>query len=200
MTENSIYFPQLIRSRDMPKEFKEGNLSFSFSDDWLVEKYDEHPFVRDKVLKLRYTKAIDFIASDPNGIPFFIEVTDYRGNTIQYKQMLKTDAIALETATKVKDSIAGIIGCHRNYPDPVVFTTIANKLLDPDVSIRVILWLECDVFRNEKDWKTHATTLADTMKRYLKWLTKRILVVNQRSDLSSIPELRVQNLARSGRS
>lgn len=164
MTGSSNCFQNVIGRFDMPKSFIEKQLQFTFSDNWSVEKYDEHPFFLDHVKKLQNTKAIDFIGFAPDGKNYFIEVTDYHGYSHELTKMLSTNALALETSEKVRDSIAGIVGCHRNYPHSDGFTTVVKKLIDANVTIRVILLLESDTTRNESVWKAQASTLADAIK------------------------------------
>jgi len=80
---------------------------FSFPNGWLVEKYDDGTFYRnrfEKCLKgVDGVKAIDILAFSPDKTMWLIEAKDYR-----LHRRRKETTPAEEFALKVRDSLAGI--------------------------------------------------------------------------------------------
>jgi hypothetical protein len=182
----------------MPKVFHEGNLRFTFQDAWQVEKYDDHPFYQNRICRLPETKAVDFIGHASDASNYFIEVKDFRGYRIQNKRRLTTDELAKEVAQKVRDSVAGVIGCKREHPTPGSLGTVADRLHQPATTIRVVLWLEDEMAHDPRAWEAQLLTIADRIKSYLKWLTARIFVVSLSTHVDKPPALHVANLPGAG--
>jgi hypothetical protein len=83
----------------------EGKLTFTFPNGWQVSKYDEWPFYRNQFIRCLDSRAVDFLALSPNSeILWLIEVKDYRLN-----QRTKTTELFDEVASKVKDTLAGLV-------------------------------------------------------------------------------------------
>ncbi len=77
-----------------------------FPEDWTVERYDEWPYVRNQFNGVAGgCKAVDLIAKDGENNLWFIEVKDYRVHP-----RTKVIDLADEVATKVRDSMAGLMG------------------------------------------------------------------------------------------
>jgi hypothetical protein len=182
----------------MPTTFHEGNLRFVFQDGWQVNKYDDHAFYRNRVSKLPNTAAVDFVGHAPDAASYFIEVKDFRGYRIQNKRRLTTDELATEVARKVRDSVAGVIGCKREYPNPEALGFVADRLHQQSTTMRVVLWLEDDLAQNQRVWQAHLLTITDRIKTYLKWLTARVVVVSLSTHVDKPPGLHVTNLAGAG--
>lgn len=182
----------------MPKVFNEGHLRFTFQDAWQVEKYDDHPFYRNRVSRLPETKAVDFVGHAPDALYYLIEVKDFRGYRIQNKYRLTTDELATEVAQKVRDSVAGVIGHKREHPAPGTLSTLAERLHQPATTIRVILWLEDDTAHDQRVWRAQLLTITDRIKSYLNWLTTKIFVVSLSTHVDKPPALRVANLPGAG--
>ncbi len=93
----------------MPVSLNEGRLIFQFPDDAIVSQYDDWAFYRNQFNScFGGTKAIDLLYVDAEAT-WFIEVKDYRTNR-------RTKAIDLgsEVATKVRDTLAGLVAAKSN--------------------------------------------------------------------------------------
>lgn len=110
-----------------------GRLSFTFPDTWLISKYDEWSFYRNRFS--RFAKAVDLLAVSPNGALFLIEVKDYR----QYRRS-KVISLADEVTKKVLDTLAAMLPCKVNG-DELTETHFSAKVLVA-TSLRVVLHLE----------------------------------------------------------
>lgn len=119
----------------MPASLKEGRLTFSFPDDDCVSQYDSWSFYRNQFNAcFGGTKAIDFLYVE-EGTTWLIEVKDYRAHP-------RTKAVDLgdEVATKVRDTMAGLVAaqCNANNPEEQKLASLALK----QNCIRVVLHLE----------------------------------------------------------
>ena len=91
----------------------EGRLSFSFSDESIVAKYDEWSFYRNQFSNaFGGSKAVDLIYIDPEST-WLIEVKDYRAH-----KRTKSIDIGDEIALKVRDTLAGLAAAKCNASDP----------------------------------------------------------------------------------
>jgi hypothetical protein len=84
---------------------------FDFPDDRPVIKYDDCGFYRK--LGLEGTKAVDVLAIK-NNMLFIIEASDLTGHRIENRRHVTKGGLAVETAQKVRDTIAVLYGAHRN--------------------------------------------------------------------------------------
>jgi hypothetical protein len=94
---------------------QEGKLEFSFQDGWIATKVDGWAFYRNQFQKIGGqvscevcgerksfgTKAVDFLAIDPDLCCWFIEIKDYTEH-----ERIKSIEIATEIALKFRDSLA----------------------------------------------------------------------------------------------
>lgn len=89
---------------------KEGGLTFAFPAGWIASQYDAWSFYRHQFIKQRDgIQGVDFIAIDPEGTAYLIEVKDYRHpNTGKPSQL--PEAIA----TKVLMTLAALLPCRLN--------------------------------------------------------------------------------------
>jgi len=113
----------------------EGNLTFTFPEDWKADKYDDWTFYKKQFQKIAEgTKAVDILAID-NTTSWLTEVKDYRRN-----RRTKPIDIVDEIAIKVKDSLAGLAAARfqANNEDEKQF---ADNLLQSE-KIRLVLHLE----------------------------------------------------------
>jgi hypothetical protein len=175
----------------MPKSFNESRLTFTFTDKWSIEKYDEHRDYVDKIQKLKDTKAVDFVGLFDDSVFFFIEVKNFKGYRIQNKERISDGLLAEEIALKVRDTIAGIMGASRTSCDPDCWRPYTKGLRDRNRNLFIVLWLEEDLTLQ----KPHATTITDLIKKQTKWVTTKVLVVNQRIFSSVPPGVTVKNMA-----
>ena len=179
----------------MPKEFIEKKMKFTFADDWVVENYDDHPDYRKGIGRLTESKAVDFVGILQGTDLFFVEVTDFRGSP-SAGMPSKRPPLAEETASKVRSSIAGIIGACRTSSQPQTWKPFACALVKPAIPLRVVLWLEDS--RHLPDHKAYALTMTDLIKKNLRWLTTHVNVLSQRLTTGKELRLSVANLSGAG--
>src|SRR6185312_4258733 len=122
----------------------EGRLRFIFGDVWQIDKYDECTFYRKRICALDEAKAVDFAGIGPGPAVYLIEVKDFRNHRIENKPKFKNQDLVLAVASKVRDSVAGLIALRRNHPgpNPDAFCRAAEEIADPRKTIKIILWLE----------------------------------------------------------
>ena len=155
----------------MPIKIEEQDLIFEFGDDWHVVKFDDHPDFLNKIRKFKKSCALDFVAVYNGEILWLIEVKDFRGFRSNNRQRITTGDLAMEVATKVRDSIAGAVGARQMSSTLQDWKPIAH-CLNRNNSIFVVLWLEEDIMR----YPAYLTTLTDDIKGHLRWLTTRVMV------------------------
>lgn len=91
----------------------EGQLTFTFPMGWQAVKYDDWKFYRKQFIKtFGSPKAIDVLAIDNVNACWHIEIKDYR----QFRRT-KTIDITEEMATKVFDTMAGLVAASVNAND-----------------------------------------------------------------------------------
>lgn len=157
--------------------FVEGKLEFEFSSAWDgCVKFDEHIDYLNAE-KLDGFHGVDFVGV-LNGILFLIEVKDFRGHRIENKDKFANHKLAIQIGRKVKDSIACIIAANHNSNVPIFWQPHKNILCDPQGKIRVIVWLEQDRPRTERDSRIQGKMFENQVKRKLRWLTRRVQFVN----------------------
>lgn len=173
---------------------REDYLEFDFDESWKVFRFDEHPYYRKQMEKVDETKAIDFLGIFDDQL-FLIEVKDFRGHRIETRERLLTGELCIEIAQKVRDSLACIIGAHRNSNEIEHWRPYAEILCNPEKSIKVVVWLETDSppsnLHQRQRFRNSVST--NTFKRKLKWLTSRVLVCSINS--TGLPDLEVRSLS-----
>lgn len=114
----------------------EGNLAFTFPNNWQASKYDEWSHYRNQAVKLcGGAKAIDILGLEPEAACWLIEVKDYRQH-----QRTKTIDITDEIATKVRDTLAALVGAQHHASDATERQLARTAVRSS--SIRVVLHLE----------------------------------------------------------
>ena len=83
---------------------------FTFGDDWVVVKWDDHAHYRQGLIRQQGTKAVDLVAIDALTAWVF-EMKDFRGARIANKGRVGTE-LAQEVADKVRDTFASMIWAH----------------------------------------------------------------------------------------
>lgn len=156
----------------------ESRMKFSFDDSVEITKFDETNFYNKHFKKLQDSKGIDFIAITKKTNEFvMIEVKNFNGvekepDTKNRLKLNNPDSVILETALKIRDSIACIVGAQRCQQDSDLKTFI--RILNSKSTIKVILLLEA-ASASEKYYKI----LTDDLKKKLAWLNVRVLVINK---------------------
>jgi hypothetical protein len=168
-------------------EIEEGNLRFKFADTWsYLLKYDERDEGgKPKLAEYRKihdatngAKAVDFIGVLDNDKLVFIEVKDFRGFETENKKRVATGELVTEIATKVRDTVAAIVGGYRtsmsdkNEYFEHYFDILSNK----QKHIYMVLWREGH-FRNPD--KARYYNDAQVLKSKLSWLGSKTFVLHK---------------------
>jgi hypothetical protein len=171
--------------------FKEGKLRFDFSGVRIVRRWDKSAAYENGLRKLSTAGAVDFCAIlQAQDAPVVLEVTDYRGYRLGgkgSKHALSSGQLIEETATKVRDSIAGMLwACARSLDtanDPrieLVTQHLVNRQDGPP-RLLVVFWLEEDSLQ-----PMEASTIAQQVERRLRpWLRPKVIVTNKRLEKAS---------------
>lgn len=163
----------------------EQKLRFAFDDQqWSVVKYDEHRDYRDRIESLNGTRAVDFIGLQEDGesVLYWIEVKDFRGYRIQNKSRLSDGELAVEVGTKVRDSLAGVMGAYCSSGNSHEWRPFVKSMWQRNAPIRVLLWLEEDPMPGPPARRQNAAQVQTSLlKQKLRWFTARALVVSQRT-------------------
>lgn len=165
----------------MTKTIQEGKLTFVFDDTWTVEKYDSHRDYTRKLGRIPDSKAIDFVAirQGLDEALFFIEVKDFRGFRTENKSRISNGELAIETAQKVRDSIAGLIGAWRTSGDTKTWAPYVRGLCRNRTEVRVLLWIEQDLPKTPREKRAVSEeVLAAEIKQRLRWLTTKVIVAS----------------------
>lgn len=184
-------------SASISQVFREGNLQFEFSPSWVVVKLDDHPHYRRHVQRSTGSKAVDFAAAkdgtDLRAL-LLIEVKDYRGRS---KKRLTSGDLAKNVITKVRDSLAIIVGAYHMSGDTLTWKRIAHALLTGDAKPRVVLWLEEESSTNRASQlrlKQKRDTFQKKLKQLFRWLTTDARLVELSNYTDSIPNVTVTSL------
>ena len=165
-------------------ELQEDNLLFKFKDEFwsCVLKYDERDEQRRPILseykKLHDStgaKAVDFIGILEQKNLVLIEIKDFRGNEIANKVRVISGELSIEIATKVRDTIAAIVGANRTSEtrESTCFKQYFSLLASLKKEIYVVLWCEGEF---TKQFKANNYNQIKDLKTKLSWLTKKVYV------------------------
>jgi len=163
-------------------EFNESGLQFKFEEAyWQIIKFDTDVNYKKIANDLSTTKAIDFLGIYRNEFLVMFEIKSFRHYGPQSRLNNGAEELTIEIAQKVRDSVAAIVGAHRNTTHNHLFWTTACTLLtNSKKEIFVIAWVEEDgADMNEMKWgKQRSSLKISKLKQKLKWLTARIMVEN----------------------
>lgn len=160
--------------------FIEGSLEFKFATPpWNARHWDQEPAYRERIARLRDTKATDFVAARKDGL-LFLEVKDFRGHRIANKQRLSDGELAVEVAQKVRDTIAGLVGARRTGGDAAEWAPFVDGATNAKRSCHVILWIEQDVPPRAAPGTLDRArnSLEQLLKQQLRWLTTHVFVAS----------------------
>ena len=168
-------------------ELQEDNLLFKFKEEsWsCVLKYDERDERRRPILseykKLHDStgaKAVDFIGILEQKNLILIEIKDFRSNETTNKVRVISGELSTEIATKVRDTIAAIVGANRTSEtkESDSFKQYFSLLASLKKEVYVVLWCEGEF---SKQFKAANYNQIKELKEKLSWLTKRVYVSNR---------------------
>lgn len=162
--------------------FKEGALQFEFSDQTIVERYDEWSSYKENLTNVcGGLKAVDFICLLENTC-WLLEIKDYRLHPRK-----KSIELAHEIAFKVRDTLAGLV-IIKLYPkaDPQQ-KEFAAKVFQQE-RIRVVFHLEQPaVLSKIESERISVSQLKFKLRHLLKPVDADPIIVNQQSITPSIP-------------
>ena len=93
-------------------------LLFSFPDQWIVTKYDEWKFYRNRWARMwNDIKALDLLAIDPDRTGWLIEVKDYTKMDHDQDKRPAASDLGLVVAHKVFDTLAAMLPAKVNATD-----------------------------------------------------------------------------------
>lgn len=172
-------------------EIEEGQLIFQFADTWECIKYDaDGGYYRQNLLiHVDDSKAIDFLLVNSKNL-LMIEVKDYR----QTSDSPDYDKLPSIIATKVRDSIAGIIGGSLQASDSKekqTYLTAYRRLSRPPTVIFLFIERNKRFHGSEKQSRKAIPkrgALSKKLRTQLRWLTKKVLVVGLDNYKICIPD------------
>jgi hypothetical protein len=185
-------------------ELQEDNLLFKFNDEFwsCVLKYDDkddkgRPMLAEYLNVYKATfgcKAVDFIGILEQKNLVLIEIKDFRNNETTNKVRVISGELSTEIATKVRDTIAAIVGANRTSEtrESDCFKQYFSLLASLKKEIYVVLWCEGEF---SKQFKAANYNQIKDLKEKLSWLTKRVYVSN-RADNTLAEYLTVDYLKR----
>ena len=120
----------------MPVVRQVESLTFTFSEGWEVEKFDDWSFYRGHFSRqMNGIKAVDLLVKGPDGVAYFIEVKDYR-----HPGTIKPTSLPDAIARKVLMSLAALLPAKYRASDPTERALASSILACSD--FKVIAHLE----------------------------------------------------------
>lgn len=166
-------------------ELQEENLLFKFKDEFwsCVLKYDDEdakgkPMLAEYLNVYKSTlacKAVDFIGILEQKKLVLIEIKDFRDNETANKVRVISGDLSIEIATKVRDTIAAIVGANRTSQtkESVCFRQYFSLLASLKKEIYVVLWCEGEFSKQFKAAQYHQIK---DLKSKLSWLTNKVYI------------------------
>lgn len=169
----------------MQIEDKQSRMRFEFDDEqWThLIKYDTQVDCKKLQTAVQGTKGVDILGIFQNEILLFIEATNYRDFPRP-----NLENLAHETAQKVRDTLAGIIGGARNSTHQLEeYKAYSLYLQSNRKSIQIVLWFEEDPILTpkpilEKREKRAERNLENLLKKRLNWLTTKVYIINHKNN------------------
>ena len=185
-------------------DIKEGNLIFSFSNEYTAIKFDDTGFYRNRFSKSPDSKGVDIIA-DSKDVIQIIEIKNCVGferdnlwrtatnNRLKDKEELKhvnlhKDSLDIEVSKKLLDTIACLVGAwtkKEQSENANELTEYFKGITDINVcnfkkQIWVILFLEGDfsALVRTRSKKMIMNELQKSMKDKLQWLNCKVVVMD----------------------
>jgi hypothetical protein len=167
------------------KKITERNLTFTFSDDWEVIKYDDSHFFKNHVRKSQGCKAVDILALSDNHL-FLIEIKDFRGDRLESKRSLKNDEVLNEVVQKFRDTLTGLYAAYRRQVDELApfyrYLCTSSKYSTRtryQRKIVAVFFMEPDTTQSDAEFLLRGLEMK--MKNQLKFLNVNCLVHNRKT-------------------
>lgn len=181
------------------RTLREGDLDFTFDATWdlLIKWDDTATYRRGLANQVEGSRAVDIVGRCGREL-FLIEIKDYRGSerAPTTRQTLADGGEDLVTtvATKVRDTIAGLVGAARLDRDADT-QALTRSLVEPKQPVCVVLWIEhaatlpgvkpsVQALRN----KARGGVEFDRLQSAVRWLGARTLICS-RADTHRLPGL-----------
>jgi hypothetical protein len=138
------------------------------------------------------TAAVDVLCLLDEADVWLIEVKDFRGHRIENRNRISTGALAIEVATKVRDTLAGVVWSVGRDADRNV-ERIASAFVNRDRDVCAVLWVEED-----RSNAASASVLAAQIKAALRLSGVRVFVTSRalESDDATLSGVLVRSRAR----
>ncbi len=154
----------------MTRIIEEGNIRFDFEAGWAVVQYDRHPHYRKHLVGVKPSDGLDVVAFHQSAGLRLLEIKDYRTRPPSLHQR---EELPNRVATKVRDSISGMIGAFHMDGDSI-WGTLCPPLLKegdrPTVALLMVERTATDTVGRNRD-KTRRGALLKQLKAAMRWLT-----------------------------
>jgi hypothetical protein len=186
----------------MPVTLSEQRISFTFSDDWQVVKFDDHRDFRKGLQSVKSAggegvdaKGLDFLGFNKSFGILLLEVKDFRGHASENRSRL-INGLAVEVSLKCRDTVAATIGASRTSSNPQTWRNLAIALADEKkAAIKIVLWLESDRYQRNalagRQLKAKLSVLSKQLKQKCCWLAPHALVMSVDTYNNGIPGIKV---------
>ena len=182
----------------MKSVWTEGRLQFAFGPSWHQVRWDADNAYRHGIRQLQHlgagTKAVDCLAVHEKLGLCFLEITDGRGDD-RFFRSIASNALFAETAFKVRDSLAGLVGTlSREGRNEEKWEPFREPLHQGKFC--VVLWVEQDAIEDPGEM----SLWTDNLRKYVRWLTyRRVMVTSLRlGGASLLPDITVTSLPGAG--
>ena len=156
-------------------------LTFEFPDGWLVAKYDDWSYYRNRFAMIQDgVKALDILALSPEGVVWLIEVKDYSRHV-----RTKPSELDDEVARKVLDTLAALLPAKLNG-DVHEETRMAQLMLRAK-GLRMVLHLETQTAgSNLTRHSIDPSNIQMKLRKRLKWIDPHPVVANS-AQMNNLP-------------
>lgn len=164
-------------------EIEESRMNFIFETEDVV-KFDEVKFFNQKYQNLKDSKGVDFLVNYDDTL-WFIEVKNFEGYERENRDRLKlrnkdVESLEIEIASKVRSTVACLVGA-KNMEDLILqkYFDQMNRAISNNINkLKVVLILEGNIGRNERETKVKFQQIKTSIKSYLNWLGVEVFVEN----------------------
>ncbi len=193
----------------MENTFKESDLLFEFNDQWLIKKYDDHPFFR--AFSGHGYKGVDFIGLKGENELVLMEVKNYQVRIPEESILITLNnpqRISDAFIKKIEDSLSGINAISRYYKKKwwynlaqTLYSFFSNKYFHKQAAgfwprvqylnnslehkVWILLWMETETeYENfsAKEIKKTIQTIEQSIQDYFQGEDAIVKVVNMQSN------------------